>query len=53
MAKLAVGGPAILPAYQVIDHLSKGRLVHKPPNWSLPSGGIHVVHPAPRFRPQK
>ncbi|OBQ69898.1 LysR family transcriptional regulator [Mesorhizobium erdmanii] len=52
-ATLAGGGLAILPDYLVIDHLSKGRLVHMLPNWSLPSGGIHVVYPAARFRPQK
>ncbi|MGX7874202.1 LysR family transcriptional regulator [Mesorhizobium sp. ORM6] len=52
-ATLAGGGLAVLPDYLVVDYLSQGRLVHLLPNWTLPSGGIHVVYPAARFRPQK
>ncbi|WP_095201777.1 LysR family transcriptional regulator [Mesorhizobium carmichaelinearum] len=52
-ATLAGGGLAVLPDYLVVDYLSQGRLVHMLPNWTLPSGGIHVVYPAARFRPQK
>ena len=33
--------------------LATGRLVHVLPAWSLPSGGIHAVFPAARFRPAK
>jgi len=52
-ATLAGGGLAVLPDYLVVDYLSQGRLVHMLPDWALPSGGIHVVYPAARFRPQK
>jgi DNA-binding transcriptional LysR family regulator len=52
-ATLAGGGLAVLPDYLVVDYLSQGRLVHMLPDWTLPSGGIHVVYPAARFRPQK
>ncbi|WP_214475716.1 LysR family transcriptional regulator [Mesorhizobium sp. dw_380] len=52
-ATLAGGGLAVLPDYLVADYLSQGRLVHMLPDWALPSGGIHVVYPAARFRPQK
>ncbi|MER9655503.1 LysR family transcriptional regulator [Mesorhizobium sp. M0152] len=52
-ATLAGGGLAVLPDYLAADYLSKGRLVHMLPDWALPSGGIHVVYPPGRFRPQK
>ncbi|TJV02560.1 MAG: LysR family transcriptional regulator [Mesorhizobium sp.] len=52
-ATLAGGGLAVLPDYLIADYLSQGRLVHMLPDWALPSGGIHVVYPAARFRPQK
>ncbi|MEV8881287.1 LysR family transcriptional regulator [Mesorhizobium ciceri] len=52
-ATLAGGGLAVLPDYLVVNYLSQGRLVHVLPDWALPSGGIHVVYPAARFRPQK
>ncbi|CAN7395548.1 LysR substrate-binding domain-containing protein [Mesorhizobium sp. LjRoot246] len=52
-ATLAGGGLAVLPDYLVVDYLSQGRLVHMLPDWELPSGGIYVVYPAARFRPQK
>ena len=52
-ACLAQGGLAILPDFLVSEPLAKGRLVRLLPEWDLPSGGIHVVYPAARFRPQK
>jgi DNA-binding transcriptional LysR family regulator len=52
-AALAGGGLSVLPDFQVAGHLMTGRLVHVLPSWSLPSGGIHVVYPAARFRPPK
>jgi DNA-binding transcriptional LysR family regulator len=52
-ATLGGGGLAVLPDYLVADYLSQGRLVHMLPDWALPSGGIHVVYPPARFRPQK
>jgi len=30
-----------------------GRLIQVLPKWRLPSGGIHAVFPAARFRPAK
>ncbi|EJC74629.1 transcriptional regulator [Rhizobium leguminosarum bv. trifolii WSM2012] len=52
-ATLAGGGLSVLPDFQVADHLGSGRLVEVLPEWSLPSGGIHAVYPAARFRPPK
>lgn len=52
-ACLVQGGLAILPDFLVSDHLYAGRLVRLLPEWELPSGGIHAVYPAARFRPQK
>jgi len=52
-ATLAGGGLSVLPDFQVADHLGSGRLVEVLPEWSLPSGGIHAVDPAARFRPPK
>ncbi|MBB4235197.1 LysR family transcriptional regulator [Rhizobium esperanzae] len=52
-ATLAGGGLSVLPDFQVADHLGSGRLVELLPEWSLPSGGIHAVYPAARFRPPK
>lgn len=46
-------GLSVLPDYCVADDLATGRLVHILPDWSLPSGGIHAVFPAARFRPTK
>ena len=46
-------GLSVLPDYCVADDLASGRLVHILPDWSLPSGGIHAVFPAARFRPTK
>jgi DNA-binding transcriptional LysR family regulator len=46
-------GLSVLPDYAVADDLAAGRLVQVLPQWSLPSGGIHAVFPAARFRPAK
>lgn len=52
-ATLAGGGISVLPDYEVQDDLKSGRLVHLLPEWDLPSGGIHAVYPAARFRQPK
>jgi len=52
-ATLATGGIAVLPDFLVGEHLKSGALVRVLPSWTLPSGGIHVVYPAARFRPPK
>jgi DNA-binding transcriptional LysR family regulator len=52
-ATLAGGGISILPDFQVADLIAAGKLVEILPAWSLPSGGIHAVYPAARFRPPK
>ncbi len=46
-------GLSVLPDYAVAEELARGALVHLLPQWSLPSGGIHVVYPTARFRPAK
>ncbi|QMV72726.1 LysR family transcriptional regulator [Comamonas piscis] len=46
-------GLSVLPDYAVADDLHSGRLVQVLPDWKLPSGGIHAVFPAARFRPVK
>ena len=46
-------GLSVLPDYSVATELAQGRLVNLLPAWTLPSGGIHVVYPAARFRPAK
>lgn len=46
-------GLSVLPDYVVADDLARGRLIQVLPQWSLPSGGIHAVFPAARFRPAK
>ncbi|MCC5067589.1 LysR family transcriptional regulator [Xanthomonas campestris] len=46
-------GLSVLPEYVVADDLAAGRLLHVLPQWQLPSGGIHAVFPAARFRPAK
>lgn len=51
-AVLAGGGLSVLPDFLVADDLA-GRLIHILPQWQLPSGGIHTVYPAARFRPPK
>ncbi|WLE00604.1 LysR substrate-binding domain-containing protein (plasmid) [Agrobacterium leguminum] len=52
-ATLAGAGLAVLPDFLVADHLRAGTLQRIAPDWSLPSGGIHVVYPAARYRPSK
>ncbi|MGJ5090180.1 MULTISPECIES: LysR family transcriptional regulator [unclassified Bradyrhizobium] len=52
-ATLAGGGLAVLPDFLIRDDLAAGRLVAILPSWTLPSGGIHAVFPAARFRPPK
>lgn len=47
------GGVAVLPDYQAAEPIAAGRLVEVLPEWTLPSGGIHAVYPAARFRPAK
>ena len=46
-------GLSVLPDYAVAAELEQGTLVHLLPQWTLPSGGIHVVYPTARFRPAK
>lgn len=46
-------GLSVLPDYAIADDLAAGRLIHVLPQWQLPSGGIHAVFPAARFRPAK
>ncbi|MER8590549.1 LysR family transcriptional regulator [Mesorhizobium sp. M1182] len=52
-ATLAGAGMSILPDFLVGDHVAAGRLVPILPAWTLPTGGIHAVYPAGRFRPPK
>lgn len=52
-AALAGGGVSVLPDFLVAGDLKAGRLVHILPSWTLPSGGIHTVYPAARFRAPK
>ncbi len=46
-------GLSVLPDYAVAADLAAGRLVEVLPRWRLPSGGVHVVFPAARYRPMK
>lgn len=46
-------GLSVLPDYAIADDLASGRLIQVLPHWQLPSGGIHAVFPAARFRPTK
>ncbi|WP_120967090.1 LysR family transcriptional regulator [Comamonas sp. lk] len=46
-------GLSVLPDYVVAEDLQTGRLLQVLAPWSLPSGGIHAVFPAARFRPAK
>ncbi|MCZ7447226.1 LysR substrate-binding domain-containing protein [Agrobacterium rhizogenes] len=52
-ATLAGGGLSVLPDFLVSELLERGALIQVLPDWSLPSGGIHAVYPAARFRPPK
>jgi DNA-binding transcriptional LysR family regulator len=46
-------GLSVLPDFAVEGDLAAGRLIQVLPQWHLPSGGIHAVFPAARFRPAK
>ena len=46
-------GLSVLPDFAIADELAAGRLIQVLPHWHLPSGGIHAVFPAARFRPAK
>ncbi|KLN52714.1 LysR family transcriptional regulator [Variovorax paradoxus] len=46
-------GLSVLPDYAVAEDLASGRLIEVLPRWRLPSGGIHAVFPAARYRPAK
>jgi len=46
-------GLSVLPGYAVADDIAAGNLIEVLPAWQLPSGGIHAVFPAARFRPTK
>ncbi|PPU65274.1 LysR family transcriptional regulator [Xanthomonas pisi] len=46
-------GLSVLPDYVVANDLAAGRLIEVLPHWCLPSGGIHAVFPAARYRPSK
>jgi DNA-binding transcriptional LysR family regulator len=46
-------GLSVLPDYTAAEDLAAGRLMEVLPQWQLPSGGIHAVFPAARFRPAK
>lgn len=46
-------GLSVLPDYSVADDLQSGALMQVLPAWELPSGGIHAVYPATRFRSAK
>jgi len=52
-AVLAGAGASVLPDYLVAGPLRDGALVELLPDWSLPSGGIHAVFPASRYKPMK
>ncbi len=49
----AGAGLAVLPDFLVAAPLAAGQLLQALPEWELPSGGIHAVLPAARFRPAK
>ena len=46
-------GLSVLPDFAIADDLAARRLIQVLPQWHLPSGGIHAVFPAARFRPAK
>lgn len=52
-AVCAGAGLSVLPDFAIADELASGKLVHVLPRWSLPSGDIHAVFPAARFRSAK
>ncbi len=52
-AVLGGAGLSVLPDYLVAADVAAGRLRHVRPEWTLRSGGIHVLFPPARFRPAK
>ncbi|MYM84436.1 LysR family transcriptional regulator [Duganella sp. FT50W] len=46
-------GLSVLPDFAIAGDLAAGRLIPVLPQWLLPSGGIHAVFPAARYRPAK
>ena len=46
-------GLSVLPDFAIGDELAAGRLIQVLPHWRLPSGGIHAVFPAARYRSAK
>jgi DNA-binding transcriptional LysR family regulator len=52
-AALQGAGLCVMPDFTVAEDLATGRLIEILPRWRLPSGGIHAVFPAARFRPAK
>ncbi len=52
-AVCAGAGLSVLPDYAIAQDIAAGRLIQVLPQWTLPSGGIHVVFPSARFRPAK
>jgi DNA-binding transcriptional LysR family regulator len=52
-AVLQGAGLSVLHDYVIDADLAEGRLLRVLPDWTLPSGGIHAVFPAARFRPAK
>lgn len=52
-AVVAGAGVSALPDFLVAKDIATGRLIHVLPDWHLPTGGIHAVFPAARFRPSK
>ncbi|MET4575487.1 LysR family transcriptional regulator [Ottowia thiooxydans] len=46
-------GLSVLPDFAVSEDIEAGRLIEVLPQWGLPSGGIHAVFPAARFRSAK
>lgn len=52
-AVLQGAGLSVLPDYAVAKDLDGGQLIRVLPHWGLPSGGVHAVFPAARFRPAK
>jgi DNA-binding transcriptional LysR family regulator len=46
-------GLSVLPDFLIADDLAARRLIQVLPQWRLPSGGIHAVFPAARFRAAK
>ena len=52
-AVLGGAGLSVLPDFLVSADVAAGRLIHVLPAWDLPSGSIHAVFPAARFRPSK